>query len=229
MEIEPIAYFHSPLSGKFGLPRQSGLASDLEGIVELCPRYRRKEALRGLEGFDYLWLIWGFHLNGGNPSQLTVRPPRLGGNKRIGVFASRSPFRPNQLGLSSVRILEVKAEKGLLIVSGADLADLTPIYDIKPYVAYADAHPEARSGFVDSSGWESLESVVTSLIPTEKDTWDSMTEADRRAIRELILQDPRPAYHSDSSRAYHIVYKDKDIGFSINGAEATISSIKDSH
>ena len=226
MEIEPIAYFRSPLSGKFGLPRQAGLASELEGYVEFCPHFRREEALRGLEGFDYLWLIWGFHLNAGSPSQLTVRPPRLGGNKKIGVFASRSPFRPNGLGLSSVRIVEVEAERALLRVSGADLADGTPIYDIKPYVAYADAHPEARSGFVDSSTWESLESVETSLCPSEEKLWDCFSEKDRAAIKELILQDPRPAYHSDSTREYHIVYKDKDLSFRIQGSKATIISIK---
>ncbi|MCR5759672.1 MAG: tRNA (N6-threonylcarbamoyladenosine(37)-N6)-methyltransferase TrmO, partial [Bacteroidales bacterium] len=138
-EITPVAVYHSPLEGKFGVPRQSGVAADLRGEVRLEGRYRHPDALRGLEGFDYVWLIWGFSLSGGKPDALTVRPPRLGGNTRVGVFASRSPFRPNGLGLSCVKIESVDPENGVILVSGADLADGTPVYDIKPYVEYADS------------------------------------------------------------------------------------------
>ena len=152
MEVVPIGLFHSPLKSKFGIPRQSGLVSELAGYVTFEPEYRQEEAVRGLEDFDFLWLIWGFSANRGEAHGLTVRPPRLGGNKRMGVFATRSPFRPNKLGLSCVRIDHVAMHPKwgpVIYVRGADLMDGTPIYDVKPYVAYADAHPEARSGFVD--------------------------------------------------------------------------------
>ena len=160
MNIEPIAYFRSPLTSKFGIPRQSGLVPDLSGHIVFTPEFRHEEAIRGLEEFDYLWIIWEFSQavlpDGRQNVALTVRPPRLGGNKRVGVFASRSPFRPNSLGLSSVRIdrIEMTSDRGPVIhVLGADLMDGTPIYDIKPYITYADSHPEAKSGFVDSKGW----------------------------------------------------------------------------
>ena len=147
MEISPIAFFRSPLTSKFGIPRQSGLADSLKGTIVMEPRYRSAEALRGLENFDYVWLLWEFSANSHATDSLTVRPPRLGGNERVGVFASRSPFRPNRLGLSCVRLssIDYDAPDGPLIhVQGADLMDGTPIYDIKPYVAYADSHPDAR-------------------------------------------------------------------------------------
>ena len=162
MEISPIAEFRGQVSGKFGVPRQSGLAPSLEGEVQLLPPYNRAEALRGLEGFDRIWLIWGFSLNRGNGTEspsLTVRPPRLGGNNRVGVFASRSPFRPNGLGLSCVEIQSIDSERCIIRVLGADLADGTPIYDIKPYLPYADAYPGARAGFADSSDWKPLKVV----------------------------------------------------------------------
>ncbi len=162
MEISPIAEFRGQVSGKFGVPRQSGLAPSLEGEVQLLPPYNRAEALRGLEGFDRIWLIWGFSLNRGNETEspsLTVRPPRLGGNNRVGVFASRSPFRPNGLGLSCVEIQSIDTERCIIRVLGADLADGTPIYDIKPYLPYADAYPGARAGFADSSDWKPLKVV----------------------------------------------------------------------
>ena len=152
MQIEPIAYFHSPFATKFGVPKQSGLVENLQGIIEFVPKYRNADALRGMEEFDYLWLVWEFSANKHAATSPVVRPPLLGGNVRMGVFATRSPFRPNRLGLSSVRISEVELDtpRGPLIhVLGADLMDGTPIYDIKPYVVYADCHPNARSGFVD--------------------------------------------------------------------------------
>ncbi|MBO4684821.1 MAG: tRNA (N6-threonylcarbamoyladenosine(37)-N6)-methyltransferase TrmO, partial [Desulfovibrio sp.] len=166
MNIEPVAVFHSPVQGKFGLPRQSGLAASLEGVVELLPPYNREEALRGLEGFDYVWLFWEFSLNE-DDLHLTVRPPRLGGNTRVGVFASRSPFRPTRLGLSCVKIAGIDAGRGVIRVLGADLADGTPIYDIKPYVPYADSHPDARGGFTDSAAWQPLEVVFECDVPAD--------------------------------------------------------------
>lgn len=154
-EIKPIAFFHSPFTSKFGIPRQSGLVDGLRGRIVFEPEYNNVEALRGLEDFDYVWLIWGFSANEGKKVSSTVRPPRLGGNERVGVFASRSPFRPNGLGLSSVKIAAVG--NGWVDVMGADLMDGTPIYDVKPYVVYADSHPDARSGFTDNRAWQRLE------------------------------------------------------------------------
>ena len=153
MNIKPIAYYHSALSTKFGVPRQSGLVPELVGRIVFEPEYCNADALRGIEGFDYLWLIWQFSLNGKREGEWSplVRPPLLGGNEYMGVFATRSPFRPNPIGLSSVRLLGV--EDGALIVAGADLVDGTPVFDIKPYVEYADAHCNVRSGFVDEKQW----------------------------------------------------------------------------
>ena len=160
MNIEPIAYYRSLQPTKFGVPRQSGLVPELRGRIVFEPAYRNPDALRGIEGFDYLWLVWGFSLNsksGGEWSAL-VRPPLLGGNEYVGVFATRSPYRPNPLGLSSVRLcgVEIGEDGSVLHVAGADLVDGTPIYDIKPYVAYSDAHPGVRSGFVDNNSWRKL-------------------------------------------------------------------------
>ena len=159
MEIEPIARFCSPFTSKFGIPRQSGVVPELRGRIVMLPPYNSADPLRGLDGYDYLWLIWGFSANEGAAKHLTVRPPRLGGNERMGVFATRSPFRPNNIGLSAVKIesINLEAKDGPEIcVSGADLMDGTPIYDIKPYIAFTDSHAEARSGIVDSEAWSTL-------------------------------------------------------------------------
>ena len=159
-EIEPIAVFHSPLTSKFGIPRQSGIAENLVGTIELLPPYNREEAIRGIEKFDYLWLIWGFSANKDQSKnntegiKLMVRPPRLGGNERLGVFATRSPFRPNGLGLSSVKI--VKIDNNKIDVAGADLMDGTPIYDIKPYISYVDSHSKALGGFTEILSYKSV-------------------------------------------------------------------------
>ena len=209
MEILPIAHFRSPLKSKFGIPRQSGLADSLMGSIVFEPPFRRMEALRGIEDFDYLWLIWEFSANNHHPN-LTVRPPRLGGNRRMGVFATRSPFRPNRLGLSCVRFdrLEEHPELGPVIyVKGADLMDGTPIYDIKPYVVYADSHPEAKSGFVDQTAWKSLEVEIpehlTRLFPS----------SDLETLRQTLSLDPRPSYHDDAGRVYGMPFGDYDIRF----------------
>jgi len=219
MEIKPIAYFRSPVNGKFGLPRQSGLAECLQGEIVLEEEFRQEEALRGLEGFDYLWLIWGFHLNRDDAAQrkLTVRPPRLGGNQRIGVFASRSPYRPNPLGLSSVKITRIIHGEGIIRVLGADLADNTPIYDIKPYVEYADSHPGVRSGFTDDHEWKELDVRIECGR-------QNLSDEDIRALTALLAQDPRPRYHHDPTRIYHLDFCGKDIKFTV--AEDTVTVIE---
>ena len=217
MNIEPVAFFKSPLKEKFGIPRQSGLAPSLEGELRFVAPYDAPEALRGLEGFDYCWIIWGFSLNGSG-SSLTVRPPRLGGNERVGVFASRSPFRPNGLGLSCVKIKSVSA--GVVVVTGADLADGTPVYDVKPYVRYADSRPEARSGFVDGNSWETLEVVIP------RDLADILG-ADARVLSELLSQDPRPGYQDDPERVYGFVYNKFNVKFSVSQGRVEVLSLEE--
>lgn len=238
VNIKPIAYYHGLLTSKFGIPRQSGLAEHLLGRIVFESEYRREEAVRGLEQFDYLWLIWEFSANKVMPSDgegdsskpsltlgatrvggdsakpsLTVRPPRLGGNERVGVFASRSPFRPNRLGLSCVRInkVELSASEGPLIhVMGADLMDGTPIYDVKPYVAYADAHPDARSGFVDQHLWSPLR------VEVPDEVGRLFTDDELRALKEVLAQDPRPRYHDDPDRVYGMPFAGRDVKFRVN-------------
>ncbi len=242
MEIKPIAYFRSPFPGKFGIPRQAGLAPALRGRIVFESAFRSADAIRGLEGFDYLWLIWEFSLRKtperseaveppelaatGSYFQATVRPPRLGGNRRVGVFASRSPFRPNPLGLSSVRLesidYEAKGPDGkpigpVINVLGADLMDGTPIYDIKPYVEYADSHPGARSGFVDAEGWEPLEvEIPEDLVP------DGM---DRESLAQVLSLDPRPRYHDDPRKVYGMAFGGRDVRFSVDGKTLKVISI----
>ena len=226
MNIEPVAVFHSPVQGKFGLPRQSGLAASLQGTVELLPPYKREEALRGLEGFDYVWLVWEFSLNE-DDLHLTVRPPRLGGNTRVGVFASRSPFRPNRLGLSSVKIAGIDAGRGVIRILGADLADGTPIYDIKPYVPYADSHPDARGGFTDSAAWQPLQVVFECDVPAE---WQAGGESGAAhpidALREILSQDPRPQYQDDPEREYGLLFEGRNVRFRVKGETLTVFSIE---
>ena len=221
MELTPVARFRSPVPEKFGLPRQAGLAASLPGTVVLEAPYRSPEALRGLEDFDYLWLIWGFHLNRETAAgNLTVRPPRLGGNRRVGVFASRSPYRPNPLGLSSVRIARVDAGAGEIHVLGADLADGTPIYDIKPYVAYADCHPGVRSGFVDDAVWTPLQVVLPPeffpLFPPES----------LGGLLELLAQDPRPQYQDDPERIYGLLYEGRNVRFRVCGGTLSVVAVE---
>lgn len=221
MHIDPVATFHSPLKEKFGIPRQAGLAETLRGKVVLEPQFRSPDALRGLEGFDYVWLLWGFNLNreGAANGSLTVRPPRLGGNERIGVFASRSPYRPNPIGLSSVRIESIDPGTGTICVLGADLADGTPIFDIKPYVEYADSHPGVRSGFTDSTAWERLEVEFEAELPK------AFSAQESEAVRELLSQDPRPKYQDDPERLYGMSYGSYDFKFKVNGNKLTVKDI----
>ena len=213
-----IARFRSPLKEKFGLPRQAGLSAHLKGTVVLEEGFRRPEALKGLEGFDYIWLIWGFHLNPERTdNSLTVRPPRLGGNATMGVFATRSPFRPNPLGLSSVKVEYIDKDKGTILVSGADLADGTPIYDIKPYIAYTDSHPDAKSGFVSENKWDTLEVHIPSEISQKLGS--DRTEA----LKEILAQDPRPRYQDDPSRNYGVLFDGLDIHFRVEDRDLFVT------
>ena len=211
--MEVIARIHNDFPTKFGLPRQSGLAPSLRSKIVFEPAFRVPEALRGLDGFSHIWLIWGFsESEGWSP---TVRPPRLGGNVRMGVFATRSPFRPNPIGLSSVRLegIETDGENGLvLIVTGADLMDGTPIYDIKPYLPGVDAHPEATDGFVGAHPQTLL------TVELDPSLTAALSAGQQAALREILAQDPRPAYHAgqpDSGRIYGLSYAGRDIHFTV--------------
>lgn len=214
MDIHAIAFFHSPLKSKFGIPRQSGLVSELSGYIVFESEYRRMEAVRGLDAFDYLWLIWEFSENSEAKKSLTVRPPRLGGNKRLGVFATRSPFRPNNLGLSCVMIDHIAEDPQLgpvIHVKGADLMDGTPIYDIKPYVTYADSHPEARSGFVDHSEWQELQVDIPETIGSH------FSPEQLLSLKKILALDPRPHYQDDPDRVYGMPFAEYDIRFKVDG------------
>ncbi len=222
MEIQPIAFYHSPLTSKFGIPRQSGLVNALHGSIVLEPEYRHAEALRGLDAFDYLWLIWEFSANRLTTANLTVRPPRLGGNERVGVFASRSPFRPNGLGLSCVKLSGIDytgAEAPVIHVQGADLMDGTPIFDIKPYVAYADSHPEACSGFVDRKKWEPLQVEMPAHLST------LFTQMECEALTGVLEQDPRPSYHHDPERIYGMPFAGRDVRFRVEGKRLIVVKV----
>lgn len=222
MNIEPIAYFHSPFHSKFGIPKQSGLVEELEGSIVFCPEYRNADALRGLDEFDYLWLIWGFSANKHAATSLVVRPPLLGGNDKMGVFATRSPFRPNALGLSSVRIsrIETDTTRGPVItVVGADLMDGTPIYDIKPYIPYADSHPEAKGGFTDTHAICRL----TVVIP---DCFHHLfSQSQLQALYKVLELDPRPHYHKSGQKEYGMPYMDYDVHFTVNDGVLTVTDV----
>ena len=208
--MEVIARIHNDFPTKFGLPRQASLAPSLRSKIVFEPPFRIAEALRGLEGFSHVWLIWEFsETEGWSP---TVRPPRLGGNVRMGVFATRSPFRPNPIGLSSVRLEAIEddgANGKVLVVTGADLMDGTPIYDIKPYLPGVDAHPEATDGFVGANRQQLL---TVELAP---ELAASLTDNQRATLCEILAQDPRPAYHDDPGRTYGLSYAGRDIHFMV--------------
>lgn len=217
-----IARIHTDFKEKFGIPRQSGLVDSLRARIVFEPEYRVKEALRGIEDFSHLWLIWEFSESKRENWSPTVRPPRLGGNKRMGVFATRSPFRPNAIGLSSVRLIGIEhtdSEGDVLIVSGADLLDGTPIFDIKPYLPFTDSHPDAKGGFAD----EKKEYHADVIIP--KDIADRIDEKKLEEIKELLLQDPRPSYRDDEEREYGMSYADFEISFTATRSTLTVKSI----
>ncbi len=215
--MEPIAHLRSPYAEKFGVPRQGNLAPHVQSEIVLEPPYRSEECVRGLAEFSHIWLIWGFHRNSGEWHP-TVRPPRLGGNTRLGVFATRSPFRPNGLGLSVVRLLSV-GPGPVLRVSGADMVDGTPIYDIKPYIPYADAIPDATGGFTETA-WKRLSVTLPAVLPP------GATPDWCEALRETLAQDPRPAYQQDARRVYHLVLKPFEIDFRVEGTTAIVDRLK---
>lgn len=220
MKIKPIAYIENDFKDKFAVPRQSGIA-DIKSKIVLEKEYG-EVSLRGIEGFSHLWLIWGFSENEGKSKKLTVRPPRLGGNKRVGVFASRSPFRPNGLGLSCVKLDEVKIDSGHaeLIVSGADLIDGTPIYDIKPYIKYSDSHPEAECGFVDEREFNILN------VDSDNDELSKIPEEKREVLITILKNDPRPAYQSDPERIYGFRFSNYEIKFKVNDKNLEVVSVE---
>ncbi len=239
MEIRPIAHIRTEFPEKFGVPRQSGLAKSLRGRIVFEPEFRNPDALRGLEGFSHLWLIWEFSANRRSESakpiegteagdrtrwQPTVRPPRLGGNEHIGVFATRSPFRPNPLGLSCVRIesIELTTNDGPIInVCGADLMDGTPIYDIKPYIRYADARPEAVCGYVDSLEERQVRVVFPAELSEKIKNKDMIP-----ALMETLRLDPRPSYHDDPERIYGLSFSGYNVKFKVGGQVLTVTDVE---
>lgn len=210
--MKPIAHIETLYKSKFGVPRQAGLVSAPARVV-FEPEYRVAEAVRGLEEFDYVWLLWQFHLTERQEWSPTVRPPRLGGNKRVGVFATRSPFRPNPIGLSSVRLLKIAFEDDgpVLYVEGADLVDGTPVYDIKPYLPYTDCHPDARSGFAPARPEASLR------VDDPDGLIERLPEALRRPLVETLMNDPRPHYQHDPERVYGMPFDRWEVRFRVDG------------
>ena len=224
MIINPIAYIRTEFAEKFGIPRQSGLAASLRGTIVFEPDYRNPDALRGLEGFSHIWLIWEFSANSSKGEwQPTVRPPRLGGNERMGVFATRSPFRPNPLGLSCLEIdsIEFDTSEGPVIhVKGADLMDGTPIYDIKPYIKYADARPHASCGYVDNLNERSLKVVLPPEIAAKVQ--------DKTVLESLVQTlslDPRPSYHDAPEREYGMSFAGMNVRFKVSSGVLTVTDI----
>lgn len=224
MEIKCIARIYTDFDEKFGIPRQSGKVPALQGRIVFEPAYRYPEAIKELADYDWLWLIWGFsQVPEKKTFTPTVRPPRLGGNKRIGVFATRSPFRPNPLGLSSVRIEEIRLtgpEGPEIIVSGVDMLSGTPIYDIKPYLPYTDAHPQARGGFAQEKAGYHLEVVCDGQL------LEGLSEVQKEALLAVLAEDPRPAYQHDPDRVYGLSYAGRNISFKVDGDVLTVVGVE---
>ena len=219
--MEIIARIYTDFAEKFGIPRQSGLVRELTGKIVFEPKYRCADAVKGLEGFDYIWLLWKFQGTERGHWSATVKPPRLGGNTRMGVFATRSPFRPNPIGLSSVKLehIEYSEDGPVLFVSGIDLKNETPIYDIKPYLPYTDCHPDAREGFAHAVKGYALQvefpEELLKLFPDEK----------QEAIIEVLRQDPRPSYHDDETRKYGVAFAGYDVPFRVKGDVLTVFEV----
>lgn len=222
LTIKPIARIRTDFPTKFGIPRQSGVVKELKGRIVFEPEYRNEDMLRGIEGFTHLWLIWMFSENVRSKWTPTVRPPILGGNTRIGVLATRSPFRPNPLGLSCVELagVERRSDEGtVLLVRGADLMDGTPIFDIKPYLAYVDSHPEATEGF-RTVGW----SMLSVDFPPE--LLELVPAADRDALLSVLANDPRPSYHNDPERIYGMSFGSREIKFRVADDILTVTAVE---
>ena len=220
-EMKVIAHIRSDFASKFGIPRQSGVVDALTAQVVFTEEYRVSEALRGIEDFSHLWLIWQFSEAKRDSWSPTVRPPRLGGNTRMGVFATRSPFRPNAIGLSCVRLIGVEhtSEGDVLVVAGADLMDGTPIYDIKPYIPYADCKPEASAGFTNVAWKDKLD------VRCEDTLLRRLAEDKREALLAVLAEDPRPSYQEDSERVYGFTFAGHEIKFSVADGVLTVKDI----
>lgn len=218
-----IAKIHNDFKEKFGIPRQSGLSGELKSKIVFEPEYRNPDALRGIDGYSHLWLIWQFSEAIREDWSPTVRPPRLGGNKRVGVFATRAPYRPNPIGLSSVKLeaVEQTSDEGIvLIVSGADLLDGTPIYDIKPYLAYVDSHPDATDGFAEKVRDYALNVVFCKELLSKIDI------SRQKSIIQILEQDPRPSYQNDPEREYGMKFSDYEIFFKVDGDILTVTRVE---
>ena len=220
--MKPIAYIENDYSEKFGIPRQAGLVHATVSCIRFVPEYRDPEAFRGLDGFSHIWLIWEFSEARRDTWSPTVRPPRLGGNTRLGVFATRSPYRPNPIGLSCVRLLRLEhTEEGpVLVVSGADLMDGTPILDVKPYLPYADAVPDARGGFTDEQEKKRLAVIFPQALS------EGLEEEKKKALTGVLAQDPRPSYQSDENRVYGVSFAGYNIKFTVKGDKLTVCAVE---
>ncbi len=222
MTLKVIAHIHTAFPTKFGIPRQSGLVDSLRGEVIFTPEYRNADAVRGLEEFSHIWLMWQFSGAVRDSWSPTVRPPRLGGNTRMGVFATRSPFRPNPLGLSSVKLekIEFRPEVGpVLIVRGADLMDGTPIYDIKPYIPYADCHPDASAGFTAQTQMHKLQ------VECPEELWNRVPADERDGLTGVLEHDPRPSYQHDPERIYGMEFGGLEVHFKVDSEILTVTGI----
>ena len=223
MNIEPIGRIITDFDTKFGIPRQSGIVKELRGTVIFEKKYQNPDAIRGIEGFSHLWLIWGFSENANKEYSPTVRPPRLGGNERMGVFATRSPFRPNHLGLSSVKLERVELTQNhgyVLHVSGADMVNGTPIYDIKPYLTFTDSIPDAICGFANEIGDYRLNVSYECALPCE------LSEKKADTLKRILAEDPRPSYIEDENRIYGFPFASFEVKFKVKDKELTVISVE---
>ena len=219
-----IAHIHTDFPTKFGVPRQSGIIPSLQGRIVFEPKYRNADAVRGLDEFSHIWLIWEFSEAVRDTWSPTVRPPRLGGNTRKGVFATRSPFRPNAIGLSSVKLEKIEIENELgpvLYVSGADLMDGTPIFDIKPYIAYTDSHPDAISGFATRPAEYELEVVIADELLVK------VPKEQRESLKAVLAHDPRPQYHDDPERIYGMQFGQIEVKFRVDSQHAIVTAVEE--
>lgn len=222
--MQIIAHLHNDFPTKFGLPRQSGLAKGMLSTIVFTREYQNPDALRGLTGYSHLWLLWEFHQAKREKWSPTVRPPRLGGNTRMGIFATRSPFRPNPIGLSCVKLEEIRKTAGeghVLLVSGADMMDGTPIYDIKPYLPYADCHPEATGGFAQEVMGKALQ------VNFPEELMQKIPEDGRETLLSILAQDPRPGYQQDPARVYGFAYGKMEIRFRVENDLLTVCQVEE--
>lgn len=223
MQLQVIAHIHTEFPDKFGVPRQSGVVPELTGRIVFEPAWRSVDAVRGLEAFSHIWVLWQFEVSEQIRPHATVRPPRLGGNTRMGVFATRSPFRPNPIGLSSVRLLRIEYtedEGPVLYVSGIDMRDNTPVYDIKPYLPFTDSHPQAKEGFTALTKEKKL------AVEFPPELLAQIAQEKRQVLREVLAQDPRPSYQTDPARVYGMKFGGMNIKFTADGTKLTVVAVE---